>query len=177
MSKRIKPAIALQQIISRADADSILGKIREIEIERRTLHLEIEAAKKRIEDEHAERITEITDELQAMVQQLQAWSDRHRAEFGDRKSMILTHGEMGWRMSPPALQTLKKVTWKEVLKRLGALKFRRFIRIKPEVAKDVILTHRDKLAARGLLAKIGVEVVQEDVFFVEPKIEEASVEV
>jgi phage host-nuclease inhibitor protein Gam len=172
MTRRIKPSLSLQQIVTRADADRIMGIIREIEIERRQEMLEIESKRKAIEDKHAPRLTEITDELQALSQQLEAWGDNHRSEFGDRKSLVLTHGEMGWRLSPPALKTLKKVTWKDVLHRLGALRFRRFIRNKPEVAKDVILTHREKLAARGLLVKIGVEVEQKDVFFVEPKIDE-----
>jgi phage host-nuclease inhibitor protein Gam len=109
-----------------------------------------------------------------MVEQLERWADENRTEFGKLKSLEMTHGQIGWRMSTPSLGLLKKVTWKEVLRRLMSMRFRRFVRNKPEVAKDLILAYREKLEARGLLAKIGVEVVQEESFFAEPTVPETE---
>jgi phage host-nuclease inhibitor protein Gam len=172
MTRRIKTLAP--QIQTRAQADELLGEVRSLVIEQAEIELTMEREIQQIQETHAKRLDKIKTALTAMVEQLERWADENRTEFGKLKSLEMTHGQIGWRMSTPSLGLLKKVTWKEVLRRLMSMRFRRFVRNKPEVAKDLLLAYREKLEARGLLEKIGVEVVQEESFFAEPTVPETE---
>jgi phage host-nuclease inhibitor protein Gam len=168
MTRRIKTVVP--SIQSKAEAEQLLGEIRALVIEQTEVKLEMERAIAEIQESHSKHLSRIEACLTAMVEQMEVWADSNRAEFGDRKSLDLTHGQIGWRTSTPSLALVKKMTWKGVLDRLREMGSRRFIRTKQEVAKDLILAHRRRLAAKGLLEKMGVKVEQKEVFFAEPTV-------
>jgi phage host-nuclease inhibitor protein Gam len=75
----------------------------------------------------------------------------------------------------PTLKTLKGWTWALVLERIGALRLTQYIRTKSEPDKEKLLADREKLGDR--LTEVGVQVVQAETFFVDPKREALAGEV
>jgi hypothetical protein len=71
-------------------------------------------------------------------------------------------------LGTPRIKTQKGTNWKNIL---GNLKERlpEYIRIFEEPAKDRLLADRNKQAVAPLLNEIGIEVVQDDLFYIEPQ--------
>lgn len=171
MSKaRIK--LTAPALRSRAEMEAMVGKIRELTIERNQKVLAREEAKKSIDDEHGPAIEKLNRELEEKTELCRCWAEANPSEFGERKSLDITHGLLGWRTGQPTLKTLSGWTWDRVLDNLQkdpVLKF--YIREKPEVNRQQILADRETLGPDGL-RNLGVKVVQEESFFVEPRLEE-----
>jgi phage host-nuclease inhibitor protein Gam len=109
----------------------------------------------------------VAEELSDAMARAQAWALANQAEFAKARSIKFTGAEVGFRMGQPQVKPLKGWTFAKVLSAILSLHWRRFVRVKQEVNKDAILAGAKRLGGR--LAKIGVEVVQEESFFVDPK--------
>jgi phage host-nuclease inhibitor protein Gam len=104
------------------------------------------------------------------------WADRNAVEFGARKSLSMTHGDVGWRIGNPTLKPLSGWTWDRVLEKLRAGGFMmKYLRVKQEVNKELILSDRNELGES--MKSIGVRVVQAETFFIEPRIESTETRV
>jgi hypothetical protein len=82
--------------------------------------------------------------------------------------METVHGALGFRLGTPKLKLLKGFTWNQVTNLLKEFA-PQYVRISEEAAKDKLLSDRDSEEVAPLLTKVGVSVVQEESFFVEPK--------
>jgi len=82
--------------------------------------------------------------------------------------MDLTHGIIGFRTGTPKLATRKGYTWGAILTLVKEF-LPSYIRTSEEVAKDRILADRDSEDVAVLLPKVGIEVKQDETFYVEPK--------
>lgn len=165
--KLIKPVVD-----SRADAERVLG-----DIAATTAALNIATAKldqrlTAIRQESEGTIDELTKRNEALSGLLQHWAENNVAEFGGKKSIEFIHGRLGFRTGTPKLKTLAGWTWDRVLSVLAEALY---IRTKREVDKEKILSlYGEKILADADLRAFGVKVVQEESFFVEPKIEETA---
>ena len=88
--------------------------------------------------------------------------------FTKRKSLETTHGTIGFRTSTPKLKTLKGFTWASVLNLLKEF-LPDYVRTAEEPAKDKLLADREDEEVSALFPKVGIAVVQDETFFVEPK--------
>lgn len=128
------------------------------------------------------RITEIRQEYEGQIDQAkttieqksslqQQWAEANPEEFAGKKSIEFIHGWLGFRTGTPKLKTLSGWTWDRVL----SVVVKAFIRSTPEVDKQAML---NAYAAGEIddasLRSVGVKVIQEESFFVEPKLEEAA---
>jgi len=97
------------------------------------------------------------------------WSAANEVEFGNRKSLVMTHGTVGFRTGNPRLKPITKFTWAKVLETIqrSATFASSYVRTKAEVDREKLLADRDELGADGLRV-LGLKVVQEESFFVEP---------
>lgn len=171
-AKRVK--VTTPVLKSRAEAETLLGELRAVTLQRIAAQLAREKELKALDDLFRTEIDGCNAEIEVMAEQLRVWAEANPSEFGERRSLELTHGMMGWRTGNPALKTISGFTWDRVLERvLGDTGLHRFVRTKQEVDKAAILSQRETLGADGLRA-IGVKVVQDEPFFVEPKIEEPA---
>lgn len=169
--KRLK--VVAPVLKSRAEAEEALGQIRALTIQRNTAQCAREEELKKLDELFKEEIDTANAEIEALAEQLRVWSEANPGEFGTRRSVEWTHGTLGWRTGNPTLKTLPGFTWDRVLEKLlGNPLFAGFVRTKQEVDKATILAQREAIGA-GDLKAMGVKVVQEEPFFVEPKIEDA----
>lgn len=176
MSKRIKHKTGVGQM-PRAQMEELVSAIRELTISHQTVLAEKNAELKKLDEQFNPRLTAWAEEIQAKSVLVQAWAEANPDEFTKRKSLELSHGTIGFRTGTPKLKTLAKRTWAAVLDILRAHKpYHGFVRIKEEVDKESILVaHANFNLLPGDLKEMGVEVVQEESFYIEPKLELAEV--
>lgn len=116
------------------------------------------------------RLGELDEAIEASVEDLNAWAVLHPEEFAKQKSMTLTHGTLGFRTTPPALKTARGVKWAHVLDMLKLRGLADYIRKTEEVNKELLLQDRETLGA-DKLARVGLEIHQDEKFYAEPKLE------
>ena len=104
---------------------------------------------------------------------LQTYALENESLFDKKKSFEMTHGKIGFRTGTPTLKNLKGYTWESVKNLVKEFLGDTYIRTKEEVNKEVLLSERDNELIADNFKKCGIEVRQEETFFVEPKEEGA----
>ena len=95
--------------------------------------------------------------------------------FSKKKSLESAHGIIGFRTGNPKLKNRKGFTWAAVTNLCKEF-LPDYIRTTEELAKDKLLADRDVPEVAEQFAHIGVEVVQDESFYVEPKKESDAVQ-
>ena len=161
-----------------AKADARISKI--------NAEIELQCAKTR--EKHQAELTTLTTERDQAFDTLQAFATENQAElFSKKKSLDMAHGTIGFRTGTPKLKTLKGFTWASALELVKSFLPSGYIRTSEEVAKDKLLADRDMeeiavfdqgeshiVTMKDAMTKCGIQVVQEETFYVEPKKEEAD---
>lgn len=170
MKNRIKMnAPALK---SRAQAEETLRAIAELTLSRNQAQLDMDQEITAIRERYEQAIGEANKSLEEKTELVRAWADANPSEFNGLKSMEFVHGVIGWRTGQPTLKTLSGWTWDRVLEKLKSLlNGDIYIRTKEEVNKQQLLIDREALGP-DQLKTIGVRVVQDEAFFIEPKLTE-----
>lgn len=161
-------------IITRTEAEEVCGQIARDMNDRRRLSAEMDAELKAVRDRYQARITALGKSMEGQLARLQDWAESNPTEFVGKRSIEMMHGRVGWRLGQPQLKPLSGTTWARVLEIIG--EDTRFLRMKPEVNKEALIAARDEIGAEGLRA-LGVKVVQEEDFFVEPKLTDTETRV
>lgn len=152
-----------------AEVEHCVGEIARLTIERDAALAEMDGRVQEIRKDYEQLLSDLGADIEAEMALAQQWAEASPSEFKERKSLMLTHGQIGFRTGTPKLKTLKGFTWDRVLERLRSV-MPEFIRRKEEPDKERLLADRATLD----LGSIGVQVVQEETFFVEVKREEAA---
>ncbi len=135
-----------------------------------TAEMDIQMAK--IREKWQDELTKLAETKDNAFDILQAYALENRDElFSKRKSLETTHGTLGFRTGTPTLKTRKGFTWASVLEMLKEF-LPNYVRTKEEPAKDKLLADREDEEVAALFPKVGVVVVQDETFFVEPKKED-----
>lgn len=115
----------------------------------------------------------LVTEKQEIELGLEAFVVSHRSELGDKKSKVLKHGEVNFRVHPPSVAKNRGVTWAAVLDLVKASKkwAKKFIRTKEEINKDAIIaaSNNDEIKAAELTA-MGMSIEQKETFGYKPKL-------
>ena len=132
--------------------------------------MDIEMTK--IREKYQDELTKLGETKDNAFDIMQAYAMENREElFSKRKSLETTHGTIGFRTGTPKLKTLKGFTWASVLTMLKEF-LPGYVRTVEEPAKDKLLADREDAEVAAMLPKVGVAVVQDETFYVEPKKEE-----
>lgn len=135
-----------------------------------TAEMDIQMAK--IREKWQDELAKLAETKDNAFDILQAYAMENRDElFSKRKSLETTHGIIGFRTGTPTLKTRKGFTWASVLEMLKEF-LPNYVRTKEEPAKDKLLADREDEEVAALFPKVGIAVVQDETFFVEPKKEE-----
>ena len=171
MAKRVKVILAAP-IESRADLEAVVRDLCRATIDLDADTAAMDAAIASVRERHEAQRSQLSSSIDTNVRRIQAWAESHRDEFGDKKSLDLVHGTIGFRTGMPALKPLPGWTWKLVLENL-IKNAQRFVRVKKEEDREAILAERETLKEEGL-KKLGLDVHQGETFYVEPKRESLS---
>ena len=96
-----------------------------------------------------------------------------RTNSAPARSIETVHGAVGWRTGQPALKTLPAGPSTACCKPSNRPAPSAYIRVKEEVHKQNLLSDRDAIGPEKL-RQFGLRVVQEEAFFVEPKLTEVA---
>lgn len=130
-----------------------------------TIDLQVTA----IREKYADQVAELTKSKEKSFDIIQAFATANKEElFSKKKSMETVHGTLGFRTGTPKLKPLKGFTWPAITNLLKEF-LPNYVRITEEPAKDKLLADRDDEDVSKCMAKVGISVIQEETFFVEPK--------
>ena len=169
MAKREKIKVSR---LTRADVESLVEQIALVTIQRDRNMAAMDEEIAEVRRQYGESIARCGALIDAALAECRAWAEAHPEEFAARKSIDMLHGTVGFRIGNPALKTLRGVTWERVLEKLNDMGLVAYIRTKLEPDKEKMLADRDD-AIGELFGQIGVQVKQDETFFVEPKREPA----
>lgn len=127
----------------------------------------------KIREKYQEELAALTEEKEQAFEVLQTYAvEQREVLFTKKKSLETIHGTIGFRTGTPKLKTLKGFTWPAVTNLLKEF-LPLYVRTVDEPAKDKLLADRDSDNVAENLQKVGLAVVQDETFYVEPKKEEA----
>jgi phage host-nuclease inhibitor protein Gam len=127
-----------------------------------------------IRNKYADELQELQESKKNNFQRMQMYAESNPELFKKKKSFETAHGLIGFRTGTPKLKTLRGYTWKAVLELLKAKNATDFIRTKEEPAKDLLLAKRELDTCKTLMAGVGLEVIQDDTFYIDLKKEETD---
>lgn len=93
-------------------------------------------------------------------------SENKEALFGKRRSVGTMYGVAGFRLGTPALRLQKGANWSNVLAALKE-KLPEYVRTTEEPAKAMLLADRNTEKVAPVLMELGLQVVQDDLFYIE----------
>jgi phage host-nuclease inhibitor protein Gam len=169
--KRLKTTVP--GVETRQDMESLVGEIASLTIQYDGYTAAMDEEIKRIRDSYQGRITEISEQLDALLPVALRWAEGHRAEFGDKKSIDMMHGVVGFRTGTFKCKAEKGYTWEKILAHLLNAGLG-YTRTKVDVDKEAIIADRAELAKSGKLDRMHIQVVQEESFYVEPRREQLA---
>lgn len=170
MSKtRLKKSLTLK-LTTRDEAEERMRELALAANLRITLLADMDAQILAIKEQYEADLAAQDKAIQAAADDLEAWALANPDEFGKKKSIEMLSGILGFRTGTPKLSPLNKTwTWARITEAV-CLMLPAFVRSKPEVDKEAILGQRDEEAIRAVLPLCGLRVVQDEGFFVEPKL-------
>ena len=172
MGKREKKVIITG--VTREAADEVFAVYAKAAAQSAKITADIELQCAKIREKYALRLAELDDEKKLAFDTLQSFATENQADlFTKKKSLEMAHGVIGFRTGTPKLKTLKGFTWASALQLVKEF-LPGYVRQTEEIAKDKLLADRDVEAMAPGMAKCGIQVVQEEAFYVEPKKEEGG---
>lgn len=125
----------------------------------------------KVKSKYQDKITELNEALEEPMEMLQVYAQEQKESWGKKKSIELLHCTIGFRTGTPKVTKAKGWTWDaitDVAKKL----FPNLVRTKSELDKDLIIAMRDEDGFLEIKEKCYLDVVQDETFFVVPKVEE-----
>ena len=170
MAKREKKTIITG--VTREVADEALAMYAMAEAQSAKIAADIELQCVRIREKYADKLAELESQKASAFDTLQAYASENKGElFVKKKSLDMVHGTIGFRTGTPKLKTLKGFTWASALQLVREF-LPGYIRTTEEITKDKLLADRDVEGMVDNMSRCGIQVVQDEAFFVEPKKEE-----
>lgn len=161
--------------VSREAADEAFATYAKSDAQLQKINADIELQCAKYREKYADKIATLSEEREQAFETLQAFATENQAElFTKKKSLDMAHGVIGFRTGTPKLKTLKGFTWASALQLVKEF-LPDYVRQTWDIAKDKLLADRDTEAMLEKMAKCGIQVAQDETFYVEPKKEETGV--
>ena len=126
----------------------------------------------KIRDKFKSQVADLQEKKAKAFELVQAYAEENKEDlFSKKKSLDWSFALFGFRTGTPKVEKKRGITWDAALALIKNLELP-FIRTKEEVDREKIIMSREDPEVTGSLAKIGINVVQTETFFIEPKEEE-----
>ena len=167
--QRIK--VKLPTIATLEQAEAAMNELVSAENDRRKIVAARDSEILIINESFGPDITQLEELVAEKTNALRAWAEANPDVFPkNRKSLDLNSGVLGFRTGTPKLALLSRAwTWAKVIAAVQDAGFAFFVRTKEELDKDAIIAEV-RAGRSGLATQIGVKVVQDESFFIEPKL-------
>ena len=167
MAKREKKIILSG--VTREAMEEAFGRYATADAEMQSINAAMDKEFVAIRERNAERLAELEQQKTESFEVMQVFATEQREVlFSKRRSLETTHGIIGFRTGTPKVKTRRGFTWAAALELVREF-LPSYIRTSEEVAKDKLLADRENEQLQPLMQKCGIDVVQEESFYVEPK--------
>lgn len=161
--------------VNREQADEAFATYAKSDAQVQKINADIELQCAKIREKYADKLATLTAEKEQAFDTLQAFATENQEDlFAKKKSLDMAHGTIGFRTGTPKLKTLKGFTWASALELVKEF-LPDYVRQTWDIAKDKLLADRDVEEMMPRMAKCGMQVVQDEAFYVEPKKEDSGV--
>lgn len=158
--------------VSQEEMEQAFADYAKADARQQKIQADMDVKMTQIREKWQEELSKLQEAKDKAFDVMQAFATENRMElFSKKKSMDTVHGTIGFRLGTPKLKNLKGFTWASVTNLLKEF-LPGYVRVKEEPDKDKLLADRESEEVFPLFEKVGVAVVQEETFFVEPKKEE-----
>jgi phage host-nuclease inhibitor protein Gam len=166
-TKRIK--VKLPSIASRDEAEAVMNALACTANNQRKFIARRDAEVLAINSKYEANISECAEDLKIKTDALRAWAEGNPDQFPKgRKSIQFVSGTLGFRTGTPKLALLNRSwNWEKALQAVYQW-LPAFIRETPEIDKEALLAQRDEQIIVETLPKVGLKVIQDESFFIEP---------
>lgn len=171
MARRTTTKATDQQVIK--DQDEFCQTLDDIArkgVDLDTLQAAKETAMQQVLTEHDPKISELTREIARLTKMAEQWASPRREELFQKgkKSASTALAIYGYRLGKPSLKLVRGWTWDKVVTLLQDTHRKVYLVTKTTPDKEAIRLH----IKPHKLSKLGMEVKQEEIFFIERKTEE-----
>lgn len=137
----------------------------------RKIQAEVDLKISKIRESFANELANLNEVKDEAFDFMHAYALQNKKDFEKKRSLDFAHGSMGFRMGTPKLKTIKGFTWAAVLN-LVKSKMPDYVRSTEEVNKEKFLVDREAEGMRDNMREVGIQVDQDETFFVQPKLED-----
>ncbi|MBS1690160.1 MAG: host-nuclease inhibitor Gam family protein [Bacteroidetes bacterium] len=167
MTKRISKRVIAG--ISLAQFEEALSQYAGSEAREAEIFAKLDAEMTKIKEKYSDELGYLQEKKNAAQEVLETYCrEQKEILFCKRRSMHTVYGSLGFRLGNPRLKTLRGNTWSMVLERLKK-QLPEYVRLNEEPAKDLLLADRNKENVAPFLRDLGLQVVQDELFFIEMK--------
>lgn len=167
MAKRVKKTVLTN--ISDEKMNEALAAYAKADASITKINADLDVKFTKLRNEKADELAKLEAEKSEAFDLVQAFAlENKETQFSKKKSVELTHGTIGFRIGTPKIKTLKGFTQKAVAKLLEKLA-PEYVRKTVELDKEKLIADRDKEGMAVKMKDYGVEVVQDETFYIELK--------
>ena len=155
--------------ISREEADKAMSEYAQTEAKRQSLKAKMDAEMMKVREKYNNQLVELESLMGEKYEIVRQFAIEHRNDlFQDKKKVEWTHGSFGFRGGIPKLKNASGFTWNDVVERCREF-LPDYVRTTHEVAKSKLLADRNNEKVSAQFRNVGIEVVNEERFFIETK--------
>jgi phage host-nuclease inhibitor protein Gam len=130
------------------------------------LNAEMEEEVAKVRKKYETKLLVIESQKKLAFQKLEMFAKDKKSElFAKKKTFNMASGAIGFRKGTPKLEYVEGFTIEMITKNLKKY-LPNYVRIVEEPAKDKLIADRDNKTINKYFAKVGIEVKQEETFFV-----------
>lgn len=169
MSKRVK--VEAIDEISESELEVKLSEYANLSNELEKIEAEMNLKVTAIRDKYLAKIDGLQTKQSEVMKVIHFWAEKNKERFEKKRSLEMQHGKIGFRVNTPKFKPRKGFTLAAITQLLKEYA-PQFIRTKEEPDKESIIAKREEPEVVELLPKIGVDIIQDETFFIDLKKEE-----
>ncbi len=127
----------------------------------------------KVRSRYQEQVNDLTEQTDDPKKILEAFAKEQQESWGKKKSFDLLHSVIGFRTGMPKLKCGKGFNWTSVTELLKE-HFPEYVRTVDEPNKELLISDREDEKFEAISKKVHISVVQDETFYVEPKVQEVA---
>lgn len=172
MGKRTSKTVVAN--ITQDRYDEALAKYAAADAREHKLNAQMDEAMTKIREKYSEELADLVQQKETAFEVVQTYATENASIlFAKKRSLETVHGSIGFRLGTPKLKLRKGFQWNAVLELLK-VKDNSYVRTKEEVDKERLLIDREQAGTQTLMREVGIDVDQDERFFIDLKKEEVT---
>lgn len=156
------------QGITTTDAEQAFADYAKAESKSEEITGKMEQEITKVREKYQDQLATLKETKDTNFDILMAYAGENAELFKTKKSVDMSHGTIGYRTGQHKLEKLKGFKWDDVIEKLEKY-LPDYVRTKKEVNKEGLINERNNEEVSKQFSKCGIEVNQDETFYVTPK--------